>query len=488
MRVAIAVVVIALLGFDHMVHDRNLDVKGVGILPCARCHTEVKGKLVGKPGHAACFGQCHGPAPMAPKRGTKLGLDEERTKLCSACHDAALLQKPFTKLPARYPPYTEEQDFNIAFGHKQHASAACTACHDLRANPPKPATHQRCLGCHDGSGTQGKAAAMSNCASCHPRAVGKPQPPELAALRDSVAATFSHQKHASRSAAGKDCATCHSAIKGTDDIELPRPKQADCATAGCHDGKAAFATTIACTRCHTTAPDRFEVKRPTERFTHIGSHIDAVKNRACNACHPLTPRGEIQIAGHTACTDCHAQDFAERSPRICGACHNASEPWRKLVADRALPERTEFGAMIDHDKHRLECSTCHKLRTTASQLRTPRGHSACIGSGCHEAKAGPAPRFETCDGCHRLGLLSERENARGFASWSVRRRFDHRKHEKTRDNTAIACTACHVQMSGKLADLATPKKSACLPCHDDGKVAFKLTGTTCGRCHATEAR
>ncbi len=31
---------------------------------------------------------------------------------------------------------------------------------------------------------------------------------------------------------------------------------------------------------------------------------------------------------------------------------------------------------------------------------------------------------------------------------------------------------------------ATPKKPACLPCHDDGKAAFKLTGTTCTRCHA----
>ena len=47
----------------------------------------------------------------------------------------------------------------------------------------------------------------------------------------------------------------------------------------------------------------------------------------------------------------------------------------------------------------------------------------------------------------------------------------------------LACAACHSQLGGKLLELATPKKPACLPCHDDGKAAFKLTGTTCKRCH-----
>ena len=307
-------------------------------------------------------------------------------------------------------------------------------------------------------------------------------------MRDSVTAVFSHAKHGTRSAAGKDCNTCHAPIRNTDDTELPRPKQQDCATSGCHDGKAAFATTASCTRCHDKAPDRFEVKRPTARFRHAGEHADAIKNHTCNACHAVTPRGEIQIAGHAACTECHAKDFGERSPTICGACHNATEPWRKLVADRALPERTEFGATLDHDKHKFTCTNCHRLRTASAQLRAPRGHASCVGKGCHETKAGPAPRFDTCDGCHRFGLASERENARLFASWSVRRAFDHDKHVRTPDNKELACIACHVQLSGKLLEIATPKKPACLPCHDDGKAAFKLTGTTCARCHATEER
>lgn len=478
---------LVLVGFDHIVHERDLDVKGVGGLPCARCHTEKKGKLVGKPGHAACFGECHGPAPRPPRRGTKPVLGD-RAKLCTSCHRAALLEKPYTgKLPAWYPPYTEEQDFNISFGHQQHAPIACAQCHDMRGRPAKQAPHQRCLGCHDGSGAQGRGHAMTSCASCHPRAVGTPQPPELAVVRDSVSATFSHTRHAARGAAGKDCGTCHAPIRGTNDIQLPRPTQAECATAGCHDGKAAFATTTACTRCHDQAPDRFEVHRPTARFSHAGVHEGAVASRTCNACHPLSARGEVMIAGHAACAECHEKDFGERRPVICGACHNATEPWRKLVADRALPERTEFGAMLDHGKHQMACTTCHQLRIASSQLRTPRGHASCIGQGCHENRTGPAPRFETCDGCHRIGLAAERERARESAPWSVRRAFDHRTHEKTPDRKDLACSACHVDVSGKLLEMATPTKAACLPCHDDGKGAFKLTGTTCTRCHAGSA-
>ena len=67
MRAAWLVALVVLLaGFDHIVHDRDLDVKGKPAVPCAQCHVEQKGKLVGKPGHAACFGACHGPPPKPP--------------------------------------------------------------------------------------------------------------------------------------------------------------------------------------------------------------------------------------------------------------------------------------------------------------------------------------------------------------------------------------------------------------------------------------
>ncbi|HUJ63847.1 MAG TPA: cytochrome c3 family protein [Kofleriaceae bacterium] len=462
------------VGYDHRGHDRALVLGGGEALPCTRCHALAKGLLVGKPGHASCFGACHGAPPRPPRRGGKLALD--RVKVCTACHAEAALIAPYTgTLRAAYPPYAIDPDFNLAIGHEQHAAIACTSCHTAPGGrASKPAPHARCAGCHDGA--SGHGAAMDQCAGCHPPGSGKPQPPELAALHDTVATEFSHPRHAARSAAGKDCMTCHAAIATTDDSELPRPGIATCAIAGCHDGTSAFATTEACTRCHTTAPDRYAVVRPTARFQHAGPHAQVVKDRPCTACHALAGT-ETAVAGHAACVGgaCHTKDFGEREPKICGACHNATEPWRPLVADRALPARTEFGATLDHRSHRGACTSCHVLRTEATQLRTPRGHVACTSAGCHAAAAGPAPRIGECAGCHQLGRADARESARAKDPWSVRRLFDHAAHPG-------ACTTCHVDMTAAdVVALASPPKPTCAPCHD-GKTAFKLTGT-CTRCH-----
>lgn len=462
------------VGYDHLLHDRNLIVGGAEALPCARCHVVQAGRLAGKPGHATCFGACHGAPPRA---GAK--LDPDRKKLCTACHAEA--QIAAGRFVVAYPPYTIDPDFNLALGHKQHAEVACMQCHPAK----KPAPHARCLGCHDGT----RATAMTKCATCHPPASGKPQPPELAATHDTVTATFSHGTHAARGGAGKDCTTCHAAIRATDDSELPRPTVTDCAAAGCHDGRAAFATTASCTRCHDKPPEKFDVARPDARYRHDSP--GHAKLGACATCHALDARGEPVVAGHAACAaaGCHADDFGARAPKICGACHTATEPWRHLVADRGYPEATEFGATLDHRAHgKAACRTCHMLDTAAAQLQMPRGHDACTTAGCHAASSGPAPRLGECAGCHALGRQAARLANRAADPWSVRGAFDHARHQQTPDRGELACTACHVDMSGAtLEALATPAKATCAPCHD-GRSAFSLTGTSCTRCHAGAPR
>ena len=47
-------------------HERNVDVSGAEPIACTRCHVDKAGRLVGRPGHAACFGACHGAAPAPP--------------------------------------------------------------------------------------------------------------------------------------------------------------------------------------------------------------------------------------------------------------------------------------------------------------------------------------------------------------------------------------------------------------------------------------
>jgi c(7)-type cytochrome triheme protein len=466
----------AAVGFDHLVHDRNLVVSGGEALACARCHVLEHGRLVGKPGHASCFGACHGAPPVRGK------VPQDRIKVCEACHAEAALVAPVKgKLLAHYPPYTIDRDFNLALGHKQHAPVACTECHAVDSKA-KPAPHARCAGCHDGR----RGPAMEKCAGCHPPAIGKPQPPELMALRDSVTTTFSHARHAARGAKGKDCATCHAAIRATDDTELPRPSIKDCGVAGCHDGKAAFGTTTSCVRCHEKAPsDKFTVARPTARFAHGGPHAAAVSE--CRACHALAGN-DVTIAGHAACASCHADDFGKREPKICGACHNATEPWRHLRPDRAPADGTEFGATLSHAKHPGACASCHSLRTASAQLRPPRGHAACATAGCHAANAGPAPHLTECNACHRAGLAAARAAARATDPWSVRAAFDHAPHGKAADGSALACNACHVDLgAADVLQLAPPAKATCAPCHD-GVRAFSLTGTGCARCHVKEPR
>jgi c(7)-type cytochrome triheme protein len=196
----------------------------------------------------------------------------------------------------------------------------------------------------------------------------------------------------------------------------------------------------------------------------------------------------VLVAGHGACTSCHADEFGKRDPRICFACHNAIEPWRPLVADRRPPERTEFGARLDHTTHRGACTGCHTLATGIVQLRPPRGHRACSAAGCHAVEGGPAPQLRTCEGCHQLGIANARIAQRLAAPWSVRARFDHAVHRLGEGGTEVACTRCHDDLAGaSLTAIPAPRKQSCVPCHD-GETAFSLTGTGCALCHQGRSR
>jgi c(7)-type cytochrome triheme protein len=457
-------------GFEHTLHDRDLVVGGGDALPCARCHPMKAGALVGRPGHAVCFGACHGPPP---RRGEPPG---DRLAVCTSCHaEAVVVAAAARSYPVHYPPYTLEPNFAITVGHKRHAPLACATCHGASRAAP----HRRCAGCHDGAA--GRGPAMTACTGCHPPAAGKPLPPSIVHAEVNVAGAFSHARHAARGGDGARCTACHRAVIETDDNVLPAPAATTCAAARCHDGAAAFAITAACSRCHPDPGDpAFKVARPTARYSHA---THAAVTLACAACHPLGKSGEPAVVGHAPCVTCHADDFGRREPRICGACHNGTEPWRALVADRGPPERTEFGATLDHMRHPGDCARCHALTTPAAQLRPPHGHRACSGSGCHAVTGGPAPALGACERCHRPGLARDRQAARLAAPWSVRRSFDHAAHARTGDGRPIACGTCHGDLRGAdIAGLATPQKPTCAPCHD-GTTAFKLTGTTCTRCH-----
>lgn len=466
---AALLVLIGVLGagattFDHHAHDRDVVVSGADELTCTGCHTVKAGLLVGRPDHATCFGKCHG-AP--PARSHPVKPPPEQLRLCTACHaEAALLVPAKQPVAVLFPPYPPA-DFALAVGHQTHAAVTCTQCH-----PAKPgAPHRRCASCHDGG--PGHGPAMTACGGCHTPGSGKPEPPRLAVPVNTVTAAFSHPRHAARGGAAADCLTCHATVRATNSDTLPRPVAASCS--GCHD------ITQRCTKCHPRPPEgKFDVDRHLPPFTHA-THVTS--GTTCTQCHALSSSGEMIVAGHTACTPCHATDFGERRPRICGSCHLASEPWRPLVADRMPPETTDLGATLDHAKHPGACASCHSLTTRTTQLRPPRGHRACTGAGCHAVTGGVAPQLGACESCHQVGLAARRTAQRLAAPWSVRAQFDHAPHQRTAADQPLACTTCHTDLAGaSLEAIPTPAKATCAPCHD-GTTAFKLTGTTCTRCH-----
>ncbi|MCE9580869.1 MAG: cytochrome c3 family protein, partial [Deltaproteobacteria bacterium] len=360
----------------------------------------------------------------------------------------------------------------LTLSHQTHAND-CATCHRGSAAAP----HTRCLACHRARASADATPPITACTTCHAPVYGPAAGPSLTGGELRLRG-FDHARHRAAEPTAA-CTSCHAAIARTEGIALPTPTSASCATAGCHDGAAAFATTIACTRCHTrAAAPSYRAARPTARYSHA-SHA-ARQAAACAACHRLDAQGEAPAPDHAACVGCHADDFASAAPRICGACHVATEPWRHLIADRPPAAITEFGARLSHATHAQPCARCH-VAAPSGELATARGHAACAGA-CHAATSGPAPRLDDCAGCHALGLAGDREADRRGAPWSVRARFRHGPH--LRGTPAPACTACHggVDRATSIAAIPTPKKPACAPCHD-GAVAFKLTGTSCVRCH-----
>jgi predicted CXXCH cytochrome family protein len=404
-------------------------------------------------------------------------------RVCNACHAETALAA--ARPTVAYPPYKLDLDFALQIGHRTHGAIACAACHD-KSQPAVP--HRRCIGCHDGGQADSRGFAMADCKRCHQRGSGSPLPVGFATgsmIQIFVTSAFSHARHAARSPAGRACASCHAAILETDDRQLPRPTEASCAASGCHDGAASFGVTASCTKCHRDVPSKkYEVYRHALTFTHAGhDRLWLPWNQACSNCHDLVASGEIMVRGHGACATCH-DDFGARKPRTCTSCHNGSEPWRALVPDRQPRDRTEFGAQLEHAKHGAECAACHSLATGGSQLRPPRGHRACTGTACHARTTGPLPHLDACTGCHVRDLAERRDAERRATPWSVRANFPHARHARNKLGE-IACRSCHDDLrSPSILTLETPAKDRCVPCHD-GRPGnpFKLTGTTCSRCH-----
>ena len=92
-------------GFDHLIHESKIAASGGADLDCAGCHRlDRQGAPVGKPGHASCFGACHGATPTGkPRQDEASGAADDRTDreaVCVTCHAPAALAARYAPRPA----------------------------------------------------------------------------------------------------------------------------------------------------------------------------------------------------------------------------------------------------------------------------------------------------------------------------------------------------------------------------------------------------
>ncbi|MCE9576102.1 MAG: hypothetical protein K8W52_23320 [Deltaproteobacteria bacterium] len=125
------------LGFDHIKHDRQVGTSGAEPIACRACHDLTDdGRPRGRPGHAACFGACHGPAPG---RGRTLVVPAAQVPLCARCHAGSALAARVagtpTPLTVAYPPYAFDRDWALTLSHQTHAND-CATCHRGSAAAP----------------------------------------------------------------------------------------------------------------------------------------------------------------------------------------------------------------------------------------------------------------------------------------------------------------------------------------------------------------
>ncbi len=250
------------------------------------------------------------------------------------------------------------------------------------------------------------------------------------------------------------------------------------------------------------------------RFLHAAHLVDDARFRALNGgralacadCHRSTAENRWQperpgVADHQPCASCHKGAFYTPPGDFCTSCHTAlPDPRRAVPADHLLPEwprRQKHSELVGRFNHRLHlgdpriaesggltCTDCHTVDGSGPYASIP-SHQTC--AECHADGTRltriAAPRLDACASCHVDGGPGR---ARKYLGNDVG--FDHAKHMRLADGTAIECTTCHEAMtrstSARAADVELPKMMSCRQCHEDRRrTPARVAMSECGVCH-----
>lgn len=221
----------------------------------------------------------------------------------------------------------------------------------------------------------------------------------------------------------------------------------------------------------------------------------------CTACHQRTADNSVKpvFPGHSACADCHGNQFFTSSSPLCANCHSdvntAKAPLKSFPAD--FKER--FNVKFDHAQHmngaarpKNGCAGCHNQplnRGVAFAIPVSlNAHSQCYVCHTPASKSAAGHDLASCGVCHDAKPFARTAtNAAAF-----RASFSHAKHGSRQ---RLDCVACHTLTAGlpQGKQVSSPRTAehfpvgggqSCLGCHN-GKRSFggDLAFKDCARCH-----
>lgn len=373
---------------------------------CEACHSKaaLEAPREFRGTESACSG-CHADAHRGFFARRAAPALAARADECSTCHSTLR----FADERARGFDHAAWTGFALV---GEHATAACEACHPLRARPDElgrsstavasvtSGDPQACASCHSDVHAgyfDARDGAKADCASCHtPHGFDVPKEQFDHASRTRFALTGAHARAA--------CETCHTGLTPPDALGtrfralVGRGKGSfdDCRTCHADPHGGAFdraSGRTSCAECHTT--ESFDDARHSfDHGARTGFALDGAHSAvACQACHaplaaPLTNGRAFARAAGTRCADCHADphvgQFARDGATSCARCHTTASTFEALTFDHARDSR--FALDATHAK--LDCAACHvpaslpdgtravrykPLGTTCGDCHDPRG-------------------------------------------------------------------------------------------------------------------
>ena len=213
----------------------------------------------------------------------------------------------------------------------------------------------------------------------------------------------------------------------------------------------------------------------------------------CTLCHRRDDNSPqpVRSVGHTPCSGCHTQQFADASNPICTICH--ANPSSGAV--KPFPALSSFNVTFDHARHTrgaarpaANCAACHRPERRGVALSIPTGtnaHATCFQ--CHNPGAQSGGRdISSCATCHAIGRYQR------ASEWSraYTLNFSHAGHTRR----GLSCAECHSVRAGAargrqvtspvpLHHHAPARARSCMSCHNNRRAFGGDDFSDCTKCH-----